>query len=185
MPFEFQPTALSGITLITPKYFGDDRGFFAECFKLSDFTEQGLDGHFVQLNHSRSGKNVLRGLHFQRPPFAQGKLLRCIRGCVWDVAVDIRGDSPTFGQWFGTEISRENRMMIYISPGFAHGFCVLSDEAEITYHVTGAEYCPDAEAGIHWNDPDLGISWPVSEPILSAKDRTLPTLQNIVLPEQW
>ncbi len=182
MPFEFINTAIPDVILVKPKVFSDKRGFFMETYKKSDFKLAGIDTDFVQDNHSKSVKGVLRGLHFQRDPFAQGKLVRCIRGKIFDVAVDIRKGSPTFGKWVGYELSEENRLMLWIPKGFAHGFLTLSDEAEVVYKVSGGEYNPNYDAGIRWDDPDIGIDWPVEsveEILLSEKDRNLPFLKDV------
>ena len=180
MPFEFIETEIKGVILIKPRVFGDSRGFFMETYKKSDFEKAGIDTDFVQDNHSKSIKGVLRGLHFQKEPFAQGKLVRCIRGKIFDVAVDIRKDSPTFGKWVGFELSEDNKLMLWIPKGFAHGFLTLSDEAEVIYKVSGGEYTPDYDAGIRWNDPDIGIKWPLDgEPILSEKDKKAPLLREV------
>ncbi len=176
MPFEFERLPLEGPVLIKPRVFGDDRGFFLEAFKRSDFIKAGIKEEFVQINHSRSEKGVLRGLHYQLRPRAQGKLLKCVRGKVLDVAVDIRRGSPTFGRYVMVELSDENHHMLYIPEGFAHGFLVLSDLADIIYAVT-EEYSPEHDRGVIWNDPEVGIPWPTSEPILSEKDRALPPLR--------
>jgi dTDP-4-dehydrorhamnose 3,5-epimerase len=150
-----------------------------ETYKKSDFKKAGIDTDFVQDNHSKSVKGVLRGLHYQLEPKAQGKLVRCIRGKIFDVAVDIRKGSPTFGKWIGLELSEENKLMLWIPEGFAHGFLTLSEEAEIVYKVSGAEYSPEHDRGIRWNDPDIGIKWPLEgEPILSEKDRIAPLLKD-------
>ena len=165
------PLAIPDVLLIEPKVFGDERGFFFESFNRLAFGEAtGLDVQFVQDNHSKSAKNVLRGLHYQLPPKAQGKLVRILVGEVFDVAVDIRKDSPTFGQWVGEMLSAESKRQMWIPPGFAHGFLVLSDSAEFFYKTTDY-YSPEYERSILWNDPALGIDWPsVDEPVLSTKD---------------
>ena len=149
---------IEGLYVIIPAVHGDDRGYFMESYNLNDMKEQGLDMVFVQDNQSMSKKGVLRGLHFQKQ-FPQGKLVRVIRGRVFDVAVDIRKESKTFGKWFGIELTAENKKQFYVSPGFAHGFLVLSDEAEFCYKVTDF-YHPGDEGGIAWNDPEVGINWP-------------------------
>ncbi len=182
MPFEFIKTEIPDVILIKPKVFQDERGFFLETYKKSDFEKAGIKAEFVQDNHSKSVKGVLRGLHFQKKPFAQGKLVRCIRGKIFDVAVDIRKGSPTFGKWVGYELSEENKHILWIPEGFAHGFLTLSDEAEVIYKVSGGEYSPEHDAGIIWNDPDIDIKWPldqVDEIILSEKDKKLPFLREI------
>lgn len=148
-----------------------------ETYKMPDFVAAGIKGNFVQENHSRSSKGVLRGLHYQNPPFAQGKLLRVVRGEIFDVAVDIRKGSPTWGKWVGVILSEENKNMLYVPAGLAHGFCVLSKIAEVIYKTTDV-YSAESEAGIVWNDEDLNIEWPFKEPILSEKDKQWPTLGN-------
>ena len=179
MPFEFVKTSIPGVILVKPRVFGDERGFFMETYKKSDFEKAGIDTDFVQDNHSKSVKGVLRGLHYQLEPEAQGKLVRCIRGKIFDVAVDIRRGSPTFGKWIGVELSEENKLMLWIPKGFAHGFLTLSEEAEIVYKVSGAEYSPEDDRNIRWNDPDIGIEWPLGgEPILSEKDKIAPLLKD-------
>jgi len=161
-------TAIPDVLLITPKVFGDSRGFFLESFHASRYAEAGIPGPFVQDNHSRSSKGVLRGLHFQKQ-YPQGKLVYVTIGSVFDVAVDIRKDSPTFGQWVGVTLSADEHQQFYIPPGFAHGFCVLSDTADFHYKCTDY-YHPEDEGSLRWDDPDIGIQWPITEPILSAKD---------------
>lgn len=162
---------LPEVFLIEPRVFGDERGFFYESFNQKSFKEQtGVTLDFVQDNHSRSKKGVLRGLHYQLPPFAQGKLVRVVRGRVFDVAVDIRKSSPNFGKWIGEELSERNHRQLWIPPGFAHGFLVLSDEADFLYKTT-AFYAATHDRSISWNDPDIGIQWPTDgEPSLSGKD---------------
>lgn len=166
-------TELSGVLIFEPKVFGDDRGFFLESFNQRDFEQSvGHTVNFVQDNHSKSTKGVLRGLHYQLAPFAQGKLVRCVAGEVFDVAVDIRRDSPTFGKWAGVYLSAENKRQFWIPEGFAHGFLVLSDEAEFLYKTTNY-YAPDYDRGIRWDDPEISIKWPLPSGlnvILSAKD---------------
>lgn len=162
-------TDLPGVILIEPKVFGDSRGFFLESYNDSRYQEAGIPGPFVQDNHSRSSRGVLRGLHFQLK-HPQGKLVSVSRGEVFDVAVDIRRGAPTFGQWFGTVLSEDNHHQLYIPPGFAHGFCVLSDTADFLYKCTDY-YLPEDEGGVMWNDEDIAIQWPLSEPKLSEKDR--------------
>ena len=165
-------TAIDGVLILQPKVFGDERGFFMESFNQQSF--DAAVGHaveFVQDNHSRSVKGVLRGLHYQLPPHAQGKLVRVARGSVFDVAVDIRSGSPTFGTWVGVELSSENHRQLWLPPGMAHGFLVTSDSADFLYKTTDY-YAPASEACIRWDDPDLGIAWPEvgSTPTVSAKD---------------
>lgn len=163
---------LQGLKLIELKIFGDLRGFFVERFNENKFQQNGLPTKFVQDNHSRSAAGVLRGLHYQSHP-SQGKLVGVARGRIWDVAVDIRVDSPTFGKSYGVELSDENGRLLWIPPGFAHGFCVLgSDFADVIYKVD-ALYSPEAEGGIIWDDPDLNIHWPIQEPKLSKRDQEL------------
>lgn len=166
-------SALHGLMIIQPKIFQDNRGYFYEVFQQKRYEEMGIPA-FVQDNFSRSTRNVLRGLHYQLPN-PQGKLVYVTRGSVWDVAVDIRKSSPTFGQWFGITLSDENHTQLYIPPGFAHGFCVLSDEADFHYKCTDY-YTPGAEQGIAWNDTTLNIPWPVQHPVLSPKDEIFPFL---------
>lgn len=178
MEFKLEKTNLRDLVIITPDIFQDERGFFTETYRKDKFSEFGLDLEFVQDNHSRSARNVLRGLHFQWEP-PMGKLMRVTQGVAFLVAVDIRTGSPTFGQWVGVEASVENRKMVYAPAGFARGFCVLSEFAEIQYKCTGVYTNTKAESGILWNDPAIGIQWPVSNPILSQKDEVAQTL------EQW
>lgn len=166
------PLAIPEVILLEPKVFGDARGFFFESFNQESFRQAtGLDVQFVQDNHSRSAKGVLRGLHYQLPPKAQGKLVRVVSGAVFDVAVDLRGNSSTFGQWVGMELSEDKNNQMWIPPGFAHGFIVLSESADFLYKTTDY-YAPELERCIIWNDPAIGIKWPVDvEPVLSAKDK--------------
>jgi len=167
---QIMKTSLPDVLLIEPKVFGDERGFFVETWQKKFFEEAGILMPFVQDNHSRSSKGVLRGLHFQLK-HPQGKLVRVSRGSVFDVAVDVRTGSPTFGQWYGAELSAENHRQLWVPPGFAHGFCVLSDVADFQYKCTDY-YCPDCEGGIVWNDSDINIDWPIAvPPSLSTKDR--------------
>jgi len=177
MPFAFKRLEIPEVVLIEPKVFEDGRGFFMETYKMPDFVAAGIKGNFVQENHSRSTRGVLRGLHYQNPPFAQGKLVRVVRGEIFDVSVDIRKGSPTWGQWVGVILSEENKNSVYVPEAFAHGFCVLSEIAEVIYKTTNV-YSAESEAGIIWNDEDLNIEWPVKEPILSEKDEKLPSLKN-------
>jgi dTDP-4-dehydrorhamnose 3,5-epimerase len=173
------PTAIEGVLIIEPKVFGDERGFFFESFNQRAFNEAvGHTVDFVQDNHSRSAKGVLRGLHFQRPPHAQGKLVRVTQGSVFDVAVDIRADSPTFGRWVGVELSGANHRQMWIPAGLAHGFLVTSDSADFLYKTTDY-YRPESEGSVRWDDPDLAIAWPLEgiTPALSAKDAAAPRLR--------
>jgi dTDP-4-dehydrorhamnose 3,5-epimerase len=178
MPFTSKQLHIPGVQLIQPRVFPDDRGFFLEVFKTVDFASFGIKNMPVQINHSRSAKDVLRGLHYQMNPMAQGKLVRAISGEIFDVAVDIRKGSPTYGSWAGERLSGEGRSMLYIPEGFAHGFCVLSDTAEIEYYVFGGVYSPQHDRGILWNDPAIGIEWPVTSPLLSEKDSKQPLLKD-------
>ena len=163
-------TRIPDVLLFEPKVFGDDRGFFFESYNKKVLAGLGLDRNFVQDNHSRSSRGVLRGLHYQLQQ-TQGKLIRVIAGAIWDVAVDIRRSSPTFGQWVGEELSAENKHLFWIPEGFAHGFVVLSDFAEVLYKASDF-YSPGHEQSLLWNDPDLNITWPLNgEPIISAKDK--------------
>ncbi|PIW36793.1 MAG: dTDP-4-dehydrorhamnose 3,5-epimerase [Candidatus Kerfeldbacteria bacterium CG15_BIG_FIL_POST_REV_8_21_14_020_45_12] len=173
---EIIPTPIKDLVVIQPKVFGDDRGWFFESWSQADFVKNGLPTDFVQDNHSFSQKGVLRGLHFQNPPSAQGKLVRCVKGRLWDVAVDVRQNSPTFKQWFSIELSAEAKNMIYIPIGFAHGFYALED-CEMLYKVHGGGYDPASDSGILWNDPEIGVAWPLEgEPTLSEKDKALKPL---------
>jgi len=163
------PTPLSGLFRIEPRVFGDQRGFFLETFQQERFEAAGLSGRFVQDNHSRSQHGTLRGLHFQRPR-PQTKLVTVIRGEIWDVAVDVRQSSPTFGQWYGVTLNETNHWQLYVPEGFAHGFCVLSESADVIYKCTDF-YAPSCEQSLLWNDPALEIHWPIDNPLLSAKDK--------------
>jgi dTDP-4-dehydrorhamnose 3,5-epimerase len=176
MPFSFQPAVLPDIIIIETQRFKDDRGFFFESYKQEDFLTAGISGTFVQDNFSFSVQGVLRGLHYQKTPYAQAKLIIVSKGEIFDVAVDIRKKSATYGQWIGITLSSENGRMLYIPAGFAHGFFVLSDEAYVTYKVT-SEYYPALDRGIIWNDPDIDIAWPAPNPLLSPKDAQLPRLR--------
>ncbi len=175
MEFQVEKTNIRDILLVTPEIFKDDRGFFTETYRKDKFAELGLNEEFVQDNHSKSAYGVVRGLHFQWEP-PMGKLMRVTRGSAFLVAVDIRKGSPTFGQWYGVEASVDNRKQVYAPAGFARGFCVLSESAEIQYKCTGI-YNGKSESGILWNDPAIGIHWPVKDPILSKKDEVAQTLQ--------
>lgn len=180
MPFEFEEQRIKDIVLVKPKVFGDNRGFFMETYKKSDFCANGIDVEFNQDNHSKSSKGVLRGLHYQKAPFGQAKLVRCVKGRIYDVAVDIRRNSPTFGKYIKVELTEENKHMLYIPEGFAHGFVTLSDEAELMYKTSG-EYNPEAEGGVLWSDEDININWGIDfEPILSEKDKIQPKLKEIL-----
>ena len=177
MPFKFSHLEIPDVILVEPLSFKDGRGVFKEIYKYSDFTKAGIKEHFLQDNYSKSVKNVLRGLHYQKHPKAQGKLVRCLKGRIFDVAVDMRKGSPTYGRWIGVELSGDNKRMLYIPPAFAHGFLVLSNFAEVIYKCT-EEYSPEDDRGIIWDDPDIGINWPIKKPILSAKDRKHPMLKD-------
>jgi len=170
-----ETTDLPGVLIITPRVFQDARGFFFESYNAEQFKARGIETIFVQDNHSQSTRGTLRGLHFQLPPMTQDKLVRCSRGAIWDVAVDIRVGSPTFGRWVGVELSAGNFRQIYVPSGFAHGFCVLSDEAEVLYK-TSAVYSATHERGIAWDDPAIGVAWPIAEPLLSDRDRRAESL---------
>ena len=176
MPFHFEPQALADVILIDPPVFPDERGFFMESYKRSEFSAAGIRDLFVQCNHSKSSRGILRGLHYQKHPKAQAKLVRALSGEIYDVAVDLRLGSPTYGKWVGAALSGENKKMLYVPVGFAHGFCVISAEAEIFY-MTTEEYAPREEGGLLWNDPALNISWPVAEPQLSPRDQGWPPLK--------
>ena len=171
-------TALAGVLIIEPKVFGDQRGFFLESFQAERYREVGIELPFVQDNHSRSQRGVLRGLHFQRSR-PQGKLVSVSRGSVFDVAVDINPESPTCGQFVGVELNDENHRQLWVPPGYAHGFCVLSDVADFQYKCTDL-YFPEDEGGLLWNDPDVNIPWPIDAPRLSAKDKVNPSLRELL-----
>jgi len=175
---KMEATALPGVVLITPRVFGDDRGFFLETFREDSYAELLAPGErFCQDNHSRSSKGVLRGLHFQtRRP--QGKLLRCVRGAIFDVAVDVRAGSAHFGRWFGVRLDEDNKQQLFVPAGFAHGFQVLTTSADVEYKCTDY-YDPEGESGVRWNDPDLAIPWPIDRPTVSGKDQELPWLRDL------
>lgn len=179
MGFEFIKQAIPEVVLIKPKVFGDNRGFFMETYKKSEFYANGIEIEFNQDNHSKSTAHVLRGLHFQKAPYGQAKIVRCTRGRIYDVAVDIRPESKTFGKYVKVELSEDNKQMLFIPEGFAHGFVVLSEEAELNYKASG-EYAPQADCGIIWNDKDINIDWKIDfEPILSEKDTKQKTLKEL------
>ena len=173
---EVRKTELPGVSILTPQVFRDNRGFFLESFNEAAFADVGIDAHFVQDNHSRSAKGVLRGLHYQldRP---QGKLVRVVRGKIFDVAADIRRGSPTFGKWVGVTLDDSEMKALWIPPGFAHGFCALSDIVDVVYKCTDF-YAPSDEKGVLWNDPLLAITWPVENPIVNTKDQSYPPLRD-------
>ena len=174
---EVLPTKLDGVVRLAPTAHGDERGFMLESFSREGWAAAGVDCEFVQHNHSRSRKGTLRAIHFQTSP-GQAKLVRCARGAVFDVAVDLRRDSPTYGQWEGYVLDDESHHQLFVPVGFGHGFAVLSEEADFTYLVS-SYYDPATEAGIRWDDPDVGVEWPVAEPLLSERDKTAPTLAEI------
>jgi len=171
---------INGVFEITLSLISDHRGFFMRAFDLNEFNKYGMNKMWVQENHSRSSQQgILRGLHFQFPPYAETKMVRCIRGKILDVFVDLRKDSRTFGQWDSLELSEENKKMVFIPRGFAHGFCTLTDESEVLYKVDNY-YAPEYEGGLLWNDPDIGIDWPLEDPILSDKDRQNMKLEELI-----
>ncbi len=179
MPLEFKKLNIEDVILIIPKVFKDDRGFFLESYKKSEFKMNGINIDFNQDNHSKSTKGVLRGLHYQAPPKEQAKIVRCIKGKIFDVAVDIRKNSPTFSKWVGEILSEDNKYMLYIPAGFAHGFVVLSDEAELLYKASN-EFSKEHDRGILWNDEDININWGIDFiPLLSEKDKNQPRLKDV------
>ncbi len=177
MPFSFKKLEIPEVLLVESKAFTDDRGYFMESFKESAFVSDGIETKFVQDNFSRSVKGVLRGLHYQKNPQAQAKLVMALQGEIFDVAVDIRKGSPTYGKWVSQILSDKNHRLLYVPEGFAHGFCVLSDSADVLYKVN-SEYSPEHERGILWNDTDLAIKWPVDKPVMIKKDLEVPVLKN-------
>ncbi len=177
MPFRFQRLEIPEVILIDPVVFEDERGVLFEAYKHSDFCAFGIRDVFVQDNHSKSVRGVLRGLHYQKRARAQGKLVGVVSGEIFDVAVDIRRGSTTYGRWVGVYLSADNRQLVFVPAGFAHGFCVLSDLAEVVYKAT-QEYAPDQERGVAWNDPELGIEWPIASPLISERDARFPTLRH-------
>ncbi len=179
MPFEFRRLEIPDLVLIKPRIFEDYRGSFAETYKKDDFEKAGIKGEFVQDNYSKSSYGVLRGLHFQSEPYAQAKIVQCIRGVIYDVAVDLRKSSPNFGEYAGVILSENNHRQLYLPRGYAHGFLALSDTAEVIYKVDNV-YSPDCEGGLIWDDPDLGISWPIDDPILAKRDGSWPTLSHLI-----
>jgi len=176
MPFEFQPQRIPDVILIRALVFNDPRGFFLESYRQSLFQRHGIPPHFLQDNISHSIRGVLRGLHYQKHPTTQAKLVMPVQGEIFDVAVDIRRGSPSYGNCVACNLAAERREMLYVPPGFAHGFCVVSEAATVLYKVS-AEYAPDCERGIRWNDPDLAIKWPYASPLLCARDAQLPLLR--------
>ena len=178
MPFTFKRLSIPDVILVEPQSFSDDRGFFFESFKESDFFANGIDKKFVQDNFSHSVNGVIRGLHFQKAPKAQAKLVTVLKGKIFDVAVDIRKNSPTYGKWVSEILSGDTHNLLYVPEGFAHGFCVISDEADVLYKVSN-EYSQEHERSIIWNDPKLDIQWPIKKPIISNKDNKLSLLENL------
>jgi dTDP-4-dehydrorhamnose 3,5-epimerase len=175
MSFRRLKTGLEGLVLIEPTVHRDERGFLIETFRASDLADLGIDVDFVQDNHSRSRGPILRGIHMQS---GQGKLVRCSRGRIWDVAVDLRPSSPTYTQWEGHELDDESHRQLFIPDGFGHGFCLLSDEADVIYRLS-AYYDRERELGVAWDDPEIGIEWPVADAILSERDRDAPRLSEV------
>ncbi|MDX6583997.1 MAG: dTDP-4-dehydrorhamnose 3,5-epimerase [Solirubrobacterales bacterium] len=176
-------TRLDGLVMLEPAVHGDERGFLVETFSARDWAAAGVESDFVQDNHSRSGAGILRGLHFQTDP-GQAKLVRCIRGRIWDVAVDLRRDSATYGQWEGHELDDVSHRQLFIPVGFAHGFCVLSELADVHYKVS-SYYDPATEAGIAWDDPQVAVEWPLADPQVSERDATAPKLAEIEQTLRW
>lgn len=177
MSFQATPLSIPEVVLIETRTWPDNRGYFREVFKASVFAAPGLPAHFAQDNLSHSVRGVLRGLHYQKNPVAQGKYVSVVHGEIYDVAVDLRRGSPTYGRWVGVELSAASGRALYVPPGFAHGFCVLSETASVLYKVT-TEWNGALEAGVRWDDPEIGITWPVANPILSPKDAALPALKD-------
>jgi len=178
MPFTFKRLSIPDVILVEPQLFSDDRGFFYESFRESDFFSNGIDKKFVQDNFSHSVNGVIRGLHFQKAPKAQTKLVTVLKGKIFDVAVDIRKNSPTYGKWVSEILSSDTHNLLYVPEGFAHGFCVVSDEADVLYKVSN-EYSQEHERSVIWNDPKLDIQWPIKKPIISNKDNKLSLLENL------
>ena len=170
-------TDTDGLVLLEVQAHGDERGFLLESFREDSWREAGVDVGFVQENHSRSSEGILRGIHFQTQP-GQAKLVRCVRGAIWDVAVDLRRDSPTYKRWEGYELSDTNNRQLFVPAGFGHGFCVLSELADVAYKLS-SYYDPETEAGIAWDDPDIAIDWPLTDPQVSERDRSAPKLADI------
>ena len=179
MGFRFKALEIPEVVLVEPDTYRDDRGYFREAYRREAFAEGGLPAAFAQANTSRSARGVVRGLHYQREPAAVGKLVSAVRGRIFDVAVDVRPGSPTFGRWVGAELDDDDGEMLFVPEGFAHGFCALADDTVVGYLMTG-EYLAEADAGIRWSDPDIGVEWPVDEPIVSERDQALPFLSEVV-----
>jgi dTDP-4-dehydrorhamnose 3,5-epimerase len=177
MAFKFHRLEIPDVVLIDAQAFEDERGLFMESYKRSAFSANGIHDTFVQDNYSHSLRGVLRGLHYQKYPKAQAKLVTVLKGEIFDVAVDIRRGSPTHGQWVGRTLAAKDCCLLYVPVGFAHGFCVLSEEADVLYKVT-AEYAPELDRGVIWNDPDIGIRWPLDDPMVSPKDANLPAFKS-------
>lgn len=175
MGFKRLDTELDGVILIEPDLYGDERGYLVETYREREFTELGIDSDFVQDNHSHSGAGTLRGIHLQT---GQAKLVRCLQGRIWDVAVDLRPHSPTYRRWEAHELDSDRHRQLFIPDGFGHGFCVLGDSADVAYRLSDY-FDPERESGIAWDDPDLGIEWPISNPILSERDRSAPRLVEV------
>jgi dTDP-4-dehydrorhamnose 3,5-epimerase len=175
MSFKRLETELDDLVLIEPTLHGDERGYLVETFRKSELAELGIEIEFVQDNQTRSRGRVLRGIHMQR---GQAKLVRCPHGRIWDVAVDMRPDSPTYRRWEGFELDGEKHRQLFVPPGFGHGFCLLSDEADVLYRLS-AYFDPELETGIAWNDPEIGIEWPIDDPVLSERDRSAPSLADV------
>jgi dTDP-4-dehydrorhamnose 3,5-epimerase len=184
MSFEFEPLAIPDVIRITPALHGDHRGFFTETYRASAFEEAGIREAFLQDNHARSTHGVLRGLHYQAPPRGQAKLVRVVQGEVFDVAVDLREGSPTFGQWAGGVLSGEDGAILYIPEGFAHGYLCLSEQADLVYKVS-SEFDAALDGGVAWDDPVIGIPWPMENPILSERDLALPSLDSMTSPFRY
>jgi dTDP-4-dehydrorhamnose 3,5-epimerase len=176
-------TDIDGLVLIEVGAYGDERGFLLESFREDEWRKLGVDTRFVQENHSRSSRGILRGIHFQTEP-GQAKLVRCSRGAVWDVAVDLRRDSPTYRRWEGHELSDANGHQLFVPVGFGHGFCVLSDEADVAYKLS-SYFDPETESGIAWDDPDVGVEWPVDDPVVSERDSSAPRLADVADDLPW
>lgn len=181
LTMEVLKTKIPDLYILKPKVFEDQRGYFFESYNKEEFLRLGIDQNFVQDNESKSMKGVLRGLHYQKPPFAQGKLVRVMRGSVLDVAVDLRKNSPTYGQWSSVELTQDNKWMYWVPPGFAHGFVTLEDNTVFFYKCTNV-YNKASEGSIRWNDPDLNINWNIDNPILSEKDQQAPLFKDFISP---